>query len=72
MPDVDTAALRADLERLGAQRDEARRRATELSDEIEPLVRQGHAAGIPIAELARITGIRRPTIQAMVRGKRRW
>lgn len=66
--------LRAELARLGLEREHHRLRATELSAEIEPLVRQAHdnGKGIPIAELARITRIRRPTIQAMVRGTRRW
>lgn len=68
----DLDDLKAKLKRLGAEREKARRRAVELTDELEPLVRRAHAAGVPIAELARITGVRRPTIQAIVRGKRRW
>ena len=70
----DKAQIRDELERLGRERERHRRRATEISEEIAPIVQRAHAdgAGIPIAEIARITGIRRPTIQAMVRGKRRW
>lgn len=71
---ADDSQLRADLARLGREREEHRQRATELSEEIAPLVQRAHAdgKGIPIAEIARITGISRPTIQAMVRGERRW
>jgi hypothetical protein len=71
---TDDAQLRAELERLGRERADHRERARELSSELEPLVRRAHndGRGIPIAELARITGLARPTVQAMVRGDRRW
>jgi predicted nucleic acid-binding Zn-ribbon protein len=64
--------LLAELRRLGQRRTSARREAAELTDRMERLVQQAHAAGVTISELERVTGVTRLTLSRMVRGEKRW
>jgi hypothetical protein len=63
---MGTDSIRAELKRVGAQRQRARTDAADSTARIADLAMRAHTAGIPKAEIARLARISRPTLDAML------
>jgi hypothetical protein len=66
---ADTDELRAQLEGLGQRREAARATIRETSEQIPELARRAHDAGMRKIEIARLAGISRPALDAMLDGR---
>lgn len=60
--------IRAELERVGAERQRARAETLAATARIAELAREAFAAGILKIEIARLAQISRPTLDAMLQG----
>lgn len=58
--------LRAELAKAGRLREEAETARAETLDRIGRLVRVGAERGLPVAEMARLVGVSRTTVYAML------
>lgn len=59
--------VRADLAEVGSRRAAAEQaRASAMADLVQ-LVRRGHDEGVPVAEMARLAGVTRVTVYALLK-----
>lgn len=58
--------LRAQLAALGARRAKHRRELASLRPELAQVIRETHEAGIPIAEIARLTRMTRRAVYLVI------
>ena len=66
MADVAADDIRRGLTEAASRRVEADRARASAMVDIATWVHAGHEAGIPIAEMARLVGMTRPTIYAIL------
>lgn len=62
--EVDRSVLLVELTELGRQRREALQRVQSLGDGIARVLPDALSAGVRLTEIARVTGVSRPTLYA--------